>query len=250
MRRVLLLSGTDPSGGAGIAADLATVTAHRLKAMPVITAVVAQNTTAVSDSLVIPPTLVEQQLHAALAEYRPDAVKIGMVPTLEMATVIATTIAIHRLPCVVLDPVLVSSSGTPLVDLLHKSEIFARLAAVATLVTPNLPEAALIADVPAVISSPPEMRALATSLADTYRVAFLLKGGHLPGNRLDDLLVSPHQKPRWFPGRRIRTSAGAARGTGCRLSTAIASYLAHGASIPDAVFLARLALRHDLLAES
>lgn len=251
MRRILLISGTDPSGGAGIAADLATVTARHLRAMPVITAVVAQNTAAVSDALVMPATLVKQQLTAALEEYRPDAVKIGLVPNLELATAIAEILSKYRLPCVVWDPVLISSSGTPLVNLLHMTAMLEQLALVATLITPNLSEASLMANRTFAETLPQsQMREMAGKLAHTHSVSILLKGGHLRGNRLYDLLVSPGTSPIWFCGTRICLSAGAARGTGCRLSSAIAAYLAQGIPLAAAVFHARLALRHHLLTAS
>jgi hydroxymethylpyrimidine/phosphomethylpyrimidine kinase len=238
IRNVLSIAGSDPSGGAGIQADLKTFSARGTYGMAAITALTAQNTQGVRSVQLLPPAFVVQQIEAVFADIRVDAVKIGMIANGEIAEVLADVLSETSIP-VVLDPVMIAKGGASLLDQKAVSVLVQRLLPKATLITPNLPEAAaLLGENEAADRA--AMQAQAQKLLGLGAQAVLLKGGHLPGEDSPDVLVSGAGTV-WFEGRRINTAN--THGTGCSLSSAIAAELAKGLSLPDAVANARTWLR-------
>lgn len=215
---VLTIAGTDPSGGAGIAADLKTFSALGVYGTAVITAVVAQNTRGVDAVHQLSPTVVCQQLETLLADVRIDAVKIGMLGTADVVLSVADALQQHQLPHVVLDPVMVAKSGDRLLAADAVRALRERLLPLCDLITPNLPEAADLLDEPEAA----EESAMRDQLDRLAALApnVLLKGGHLHGDESVDLLLVGGQCTR-FSARRIATSS--THGTGCTLAAAIAA---------------------------
>ena len=231
---VLSIAGSDPSGGAGIQADLKTFSALGCYGMAALTALTAQNTRGVTAVHVPPAEFLSAQLDAIFADIEVDAIKIGMLATGELARAVAAKVRAHPAIPVVLDPVLVATSGDSLGSPDVIDALLDLLPAV-TLITPNLPEAARLAKVP-IPHDEPEMRRVAEVLHERGARAVLIKGGHLGGEQAVDVL---------FDGRRHR-SVSAPRlatrnthGTGCTLSSAIAAYLARGAALAEAVEAAK-----------
>jgi hydroxymethylpyrimidine/phosphomethylpyrimidine kinase len=225
--RILAIAGSDSSGGAGIQADIKTITMLGGYAMTAITAVTAQNTLGVQAVEVLPPDLVAAQIDACISDIGVDAVKIGMLGSPGIADVVADRLESLRAP-VVFDPVMVATSGSVLADT-GTIAAFERLMALATLTTPNVHELA----------------ALGGQAAMTARgVTFLAKGGDADGDLLEDRLSVPGQEPLVWQDRRIATRH--THGTGCTLSSAIATYLGMGHSLPDAVGGARQFVRAAL----
>lgn len=229
MKTVLTIAGSDCSGGAGIQADIKTILANGAYAMSVLTAMTAQNTLGVTAVQPSTPEFLAQQLDAVFTDIPPDAVKIGMIFSSDLASVIGERLRRYNVRNVVLDPVMVASSGAKLlqpqaVDIL-KRELFP----LARVITPNLPEAeALFAKgIPDKIA----MEAAAKQLSDTFGCTVLLKGGHRSLDA-DDVLYE-QGKFHWFHGEHIPTSN--THGTGCTLSSAIAVFLADGCDVPTAV---------------
>lgn len=227
--RVLTIAGSDSGGGAGIQADLKTFAAHRVYGMSVVTAVTAQNTRAVTAVHAIPPDVVAAQIDAVFDDIGVDAVKIGMVADAAIARTIAARLAVHRPPFVVLDPVMVAQSGAVLLADEAAAELAATLLPAATLVTPNLPEAARLSGRP--VEDEAARRSAARELA-ARGPAVLIKGGHDSGPEVVDLLFDGQTFHR-FIHPRITTSA--THGTGCTLSAAIACRLAAGEELAAAV---------------
>ncbi len=232
---LLSIAGSDPSGGAGIQADLKTFSALGCYGMAALTALTAQNTRGVSAVHVPPPEFLTAQLDAIFADVRVDAVKIGMLATGDMVRAVARCLAARPGLPVVLDPVLVATSGDSLgapdvVDALGE-----HLLSLATVVTPNLPEAARLSGL-ALPEDEDAMRAAAEALMARGARAVLVKGGHLAGGDAVDLLVEGDEI-RFFHARRIATPN--THGTGCTLSSAIACYLAKGLPLADAVDAAK-----------
>ena len=228
---VLTIAGSDPSGGAGIQADLKTLSALGAYGTSVITALTAQNTCGVRGVHPVPADFIAAQLETLLEDVRIDAVKIGMVASLEVAEVIREALSRCRPRWVVLDPVMVAKSGDILVDDAGIRAVREVLVPLADLITPNLPEAAVLLDVP----TPDDrdaMWALAPALRALGAGATLLKGGHLGGEECPDLLITDEQA-LWVEGARVDTAN--LHGTGCTLSSAIAARLARGDSLPQAV---------------
>lgn len=231
----LTIAGSDPSGGAGIQADLKTFSALGAYGTSVITALTAQNTRGVAGVHPVPADFIAAQLEALLADVRLDAVKIGMVASREVAEVIREALIRRRPRWVVLDPVMVAKSGDVLVDDAGIRAVREVLVPLADLVTPNLPEAAVLLDAPAPVDRA-GMLAMAPALRGLGAGATLLKGGHLRGEACPDLLVTA-EAASWVEGARVDTSN--LHGTGCTLSSAITARLARGDSLTAAVASAK-----------
>lgn len=240
MKIVLTIAGTDPTGTAGAQADLRTITKHGLMAMNVLTAVVAQNAATVRKIVSMPESLVQAQLDCVFEQCMPDAIKIGMIPHAETAYIVAQSLVRYGAKNIIIDPVTISSSGHPLVEPDAEQAIRKHLFPIANLVTPNIPEAGSLSGLQ--VKNKKDMCLAAKLIAKLYDVAVLLKGGHL-ANRADDLLFDK-KKMMWFEGERI--SSHNTRGTGCRLSSAIACNLANGDSLAESVHKARSYLREML----
>ena len=229
MKTALTIAGSDSSGGAGIQADIKTMTANGVFAMSAITALTAQNTTGVTDILEATPAFLEKELDAVFTDIFPDAVKIGMVSSTELITVIADKLRQYGARHVVVDPVMVATSGAKLLRSDAIEVLKERLLPLAEVLTPNIPEAEILADMK--IESPADMETAARTICEKYGCAVLCKGGH-DLNDANDLLWKDG-KGRWFNGRRIDNPN--THGTGCTLSSAIASNLAKGMELDAAV---------------
>lgn len=231
-KKVLTIAGSDSGGGAGIQADLKTMCAYGVYGMSVITAVTAQNTLGVWQVEELPPGIVAAQLASVLTDIPPDAVKIGMVYSRENIEAVAEAIDRWKLKNIVLDPVMVSTSGRELLKPEAAKAMEELLFPRATLVTPNVPEAEKLWDTVAQKGNMTGwMEEAARSFASCWHTAFLIKGGHLDGEPADYLYDG--KKGSWFPGERIATRH--THGTGCTLSTAIACNLAAGLSLAESV---------------
>ena len=228
-RTALTIAGSDCSGGAGIQADLKTMTMNGVYAMSAITALTAQNTTGVRAIQESTPGFLGQQIDAVFEDIVPDAVKIGMVPSSELIHVIADRLTAHRAKNIVVDPVMVATSGSSLMraDALHA--LIHELLPLATLVTPNIPEAQVLSGM--TIESKDDMIMAAKKISDACHCAVLLKGGHSV-NDANDLLYA-NGETMWFTGKRIDNPN--THGTGCTLSSAIAANLSKGFCLADSV---------------
>ena len=230
MRTALTIAGTDPSGGAGIQADLKTMTAHRVYGMSAITAVVAQNTTGVTGIMEVTPEFLAEQLDDVFTDIFPDAVKIGMVSSSALIRVIAEKLKQYHAKNIVLDPVMVATAGSKLISDEAISTLKEVLIPLADVITPNIPEMEVLSGM--TIRSDRDMeRAAAKFAGDTCHCAVLCKGGHQL-NDANDLLYADGET-LWFYGKRIATSN--THGTGCTLSSAIASNLAKGRGLAESV---------------
>lgn len=233
--RVLSIAGSDSGGGAGIQADLKTFAALGCYGMTAITALTAQNTLGVRAIHGIPPQMLRDQIDAVLEDIGAHAVKIGMLHAPEIVQTVAEAIDRHALQKVVLDPVMVATSGAVLIDNPAIMMLVRKLFPRALVVTPNLDEASLLVGRP--LTSESDMEAAAQEMLTMGAHAVLLKGGHLPGDLVCDLLLTKEGAHHWMRAPRIHTSN--THGTGCTLSSAIAAHLASGASLLDAVQAAR-----------
>ena len=229
MRTALTIAGTDPSGGAGIQADLKTMTAHRVYGMSAITAVVAQNTTGVTGIMEVTPEFLAEQLDDVFTDIFPDAVKIGMVSSSALIRVIAEKLKQYHAKNIVLDPVMVATAGSKLISDEAISTLKEVLIPLADVITPNIPEMEVLSGM--TIQTDKDMERAAKSVGDTCHCAVLCKGGHQL-NDANDLLYAEGEI-FWFYGKRIATSN--THGTGCTLSSAIASNLAQGRGLADSV---------------
>lgn len=227
--RVLSIAGSDSSGGAGIQADIKTITMLGGYAMTAITAITAQNTLGVSAAQVLPTDLVIAQVDACLSDIGADAIKIGMLGSAAIADALADRLTGIAIP-VVFDPVMIATSGAALADAATITA-FERLMQIATLTTPNVAELAALG---------------AHEGMAARRIAYLAKGGDAEGERVEDVLTLPGQPPHVMAGTRIHTRH--THGTGCTLSSAIATYLAKGLPLAEAVDRARLFVRSALRA--
>ena len=243
--RVLSIAGSDSGGGAGIQADLKTAAALGCFGMTAITAITAQNTVGVRAIHAQPPALLAQQIDAVVEDIGVDAVKIGMLHDPEVVRVVAAAIRRHDLRRVVLDPVMVATSGDRLITAPTVRVLVDELFPLATVITPNLDEAAWLLGRD--IADPSQLEAAAQALHALSAPAVLLKGGHLRGAELTDVLLmpSPVGLRRWTS---TRIASRNTHGTGCTLSTAIACQLALGLALPDAVQAARDYVRQALAA--
>lgn len=230
MKTALAIAGSDPSGGAGIQADLKTMTLHGVYAMSVLTALTAQNTTGVFGIHEVPPDFLGQQLDAVLEDIPPDAVKIGMISSAPLVEVIADRLRAYQSPNIVLDPVMVSTSGSRLMETGAVTALKRQLLPLVDLVTPNIPEAEVLSG--RAVETPQDMETAARTISETYGCAVLCKGGHRV-NDANDLLCTKEGVLRWFPGRRIDNPN--THGTGCTLSSAIAANLARGWDVSKAI---------------
>ncbi len=233
MKTALTIAGSDSGGGAGIQADLKTMTMHGVYAMTAITALTAQNTVKVSAIMEVTPKFLEQQLDAVFQDIFPDAVKIGMVHSAALIEVIAKKLAFYDARNIVIDPVMAATSKTNLIDEAGINAMKQYLLTLADLVTPNIPEAEILSGIS--IQSEQDMERAAGKISDAYGCAVLCKGGHTHCNANDVLYTSG--QIYWFYGSRINNPN--THGTGCTLSSAIASNLAKGASLPESVRLGK-----------
>ena len=228
-KTALTIAGSDCSGGAGIQADIKTMTMNGVYAMSAITAMTAQNTTGVKAIQESTPEFLKQQLDAVFEDIYPDAVKIGMVSSSELIRVIADRLAYYGAGNIVVDPVMVASSGSALMKSEAVRALTEELLPVASLVTPNIPEAQVLSGI--IIESKEDMSTAAKQISDSCHCAVLLKGGHSI-NDANDLLYANGELV-WFEGKRIDNPN--THGTGCTLSSAIASNLAKGFSLAESV---------------
>ncbi|SOC06981.1 bifunctional hydroxymethylpyrimidine kinase/phosphomethylpyrimidine kinase [Rhodobacter maris] len=238
---VLTIAGTDPSGGAGIQADIKAISALGVYACSVVSAVVAQNTCGVRSFQALAPELVADQIDAVLEDVRIDAVKIGMIANAGIAEAVADRLRHHGARNIVLDPVMVAKSGHALLDPEAVFALRERLVPLAAVITPNLPEAAVLLNRPDDWSLD-AMKAALPALLALGSDYVLLKGGHLAGEDSTDLLAGP-EGTRAFTAPRIRTTCD--HGTGCTLSSAIAALLPHH-PMPEAVARAKAYLQAAL----
>jgi len=240
--RVLIIAGSDSSGGAGIQADIKTVTALGGYAATAITALTAQNTLGVFGVLPVGPDFVAQQIEVVLDDIGADAIKIGMLHSAAIIEAVAESLGRHAAEVpVVLDPVMIAQSGATLLPDEAVQALKTTLLPQAAVLTPNLPEAERLCG--RTIADPDEMRAAAEQLLSFGPRAVLLKGGHLPGSRLFDVLAGP-DGTELFEGPRIDTEE--THGTGCTLASALATGLAQGLPLRQAVVRARAYLREAL----
>ncbi len=229
MKTALSIAGSDCSGGAGIQADLKTMTMNGVYAMSAITALTAQNTTGVAAILESDPDFLAKQIDAVFTDIRPDAVKIGMVSSVPLIEVIADRLRFYKAGNIVVDPVMVATSGSALIETDAVQALKEQLLPLATVVTPNIPEAEVLSGM--AIHTPEEMEQAARQISETYGCAVLCKGGHSV-NDANDLLVA-NDEAKWFLGKRIDNPN--THGTGCTLSSAIAANLAKGKPLDEAV---------------
>ena len=229
MKTALTIAGSDCSGGAGIQADLKTMTMNGVYAMSAITALTAQNTTGVRAIQESTPDFLKQQLDAIFEDIYPDAVKIGMVASSELIHVIADRLRHYEAINIVVDPVMVATSGSALMKNDAVQTLIEELLPISTLVTPNIPEAQVLSGLS--IETKEDMIIAAKHIGDNYHCAVLLKGGHSI-NDANDLLYA-NGEAVWFEGKRIDNPN--THGTGCTLSSAIASNLAKGFTLSESV---------------
>lgn len=229
IKTALTIAGSDSCGGAGIQADIKTMTAHGVYAMSAVTALTAQNTTGVTGILESTPLFLSQQLDAVFEDIYPDAVKIGMVSSSALIEVIANALCRYRAKNIVVDPVMVATVGAKLMQTDAVSALQKRLLPLAALITPNIPEAQVLSGME--IKTKEDMLSAARLISEAHGCAVLIKGGHSI-NDANDLLFSDG-KYRWFEGKKIDNPN--THGTGCTLSSAIASNLAKGFSLEDSI---------------
>lgn len=229
MKTALTIAGSDCSGGAGIQADLKTMTMNGVYGMSAITALTAQNTTGVTGIMEVTPKFLEQQLDMIFEDIRPDAVKIGMVSSAPLIEKIAEQLKKYNAENIVVDPVMVATSGSVLLETDAVTTLKLQLLPLACVITPNIPEAEVLSGMK--IGNESQMCQAAKMLCEAYGCAVLLKGGHSINDANDLLCVNG--EIRWFYGKRISNSN--THGTGCTLSSAIAANLAKGYSLEESV---------------
>lgn len=234
MNVALTIAGSDCSGGAGIQADIKTMTANGVYAMSAITALTAQNTTGVADIMEVTPKFLSEQLDSIFTDIYPDAVKTGMVSSSELIDVIADSLARYEARNIVVDPVMVATSGAKLISDDAIQTLRYRLLPLAVVITPNIPEAEVLSGIS--IKSENDMITAARKINAEYGCSVLLKGGHKL-NDANDLLVQTDEDVIWYRGRRIDNPN--THGTGCTLSSAIASNLAKGHNLDVSVKYAK-----------
>ena len=229
MKTALSIAGSDSSGGAGIQADLKTMTMNGVYGMCAITALTAQNTTGVTAIEKVTSEFLAQQIQAVFDDIPPDAVKVGMIPSARLIETAADQLTAYHASNIVVDPVMVATSGARLIDEDAVKTLTERLLPLATVITPNIPEAETLSGM--VIHTKEDMVRAAEKIYGAYRCAVLCKGGH----RLNDAndLLYDSEGPTWFLGTRIDNLN--THGTGCTLSSAIASNLAKGCDLKTSV---------------
>ena len=229
MRTALSIAGSDSSGGAGVQADLKTMTMNGVFAMSAITALTAQNTTGVTGILEADPEFLKKQIDAVFEDIRPDAVKIGMVSSSGLIKMIAERLQHYKAENIVVDPVMVATSGSRLLEEDAVDTLKKELLPIATVITPNIPEAEALTGLQ--ITNADSMEEAAHKLYESFHISVLLKGGHRINDANDLLYTNGHGI--WLHGERINNPN--THGTGCTLSSAIASNLARGFSLEDSV---------------
>lgn len=229
MKTSMTIAGSDSSGGAGIQADIKTMTANGVYAMSAITALTAQNTTGVTSIMEVTPQFLEEQIVANVTDIFPDSVKTGMVASSSLIKVIADSIKKFNLKNIVVDPVMVATSGAKLIADDAIISLKKELLPLATIITPNIPEAEVLSEIK--IHNSSDMEKAAKIIFENFGCSVLLKGGHNLNDANDFLLASTDEV--WFSGKRIDNPN--THGTGCTLSSAIASNLAKGFSVKESV---------------
>ena len=233
MFTALTIAGSDSSGGAGIQADIKTMTAHGVYAMSAVTALTAQNTTGVTGIMEVTPEFLREQIDDIFTDIYPDAVKIGMVSSSRLIEVITERLAHYGAANIVVDPVMVATSGARLIGEEAVETLKERLLPMATVLTPNIPEAEVLSGMD--VRTAEDMERAAALIGNTYGCAVLVKGGHQL-NDANDLLYRDGRL-KWFRGKRIHNPN--THGTGCTLSSAIASNLAKGRDLDASVEMAK-----------
>lgn len=233
MKKILTIAGSDSSGGAGIQADIKTITVHRMYAESVITSVTAQNTSGVYGIFDITADFVSKQLDAVFDDIFPDAIKIGMVSNSELIKVIADKIKKYNAKNIVIDPVMISTSGCRLISSDAENTLFKELLPIGTVITPNIPEAEALSSIK--ILNKNDMIKSAEKISKKLNTAVLIKGGHMVDNATDILYDKGSFKT--FTSKRINNPN--THGTGCTLSSAIACGLADGKTLADSVYSAK-----------
>lgn len=232
--RVLTIAGSDSGGGAGIQADLKTFSALGCYGMSVITALTAQNTVAVKAIQTIPPEFIQAQIEAVIEDIGVDAIKIGMLHSPDIIYIVTQALKKYHLKNIVLDPVMVAKSGDHLLKIESIAALKSELLPLASLITPNLPEASVLLNRP--IETKEQMEDAAKDLIQLGSQSILIKGGHLTLQESSDFLLTQKSKT-WFPQIRLETPN--THGTGCTFSSAIAAHLAKGHELEEAVSLAK-----------
>ncbi len=229
MKTALTIAGSDSSGGAGIQADIKTMIANGVYAMSAITALTSQNTMGVSGIMEVTPEFLGMQIDSVFTDIFPDAVKIGMVSSGKLISVISEKLIEHKAVNVVVDPVMIATSGSSLIDNDAVSIMKSKLFRIADIITPNIPEAEVLSGIS--IKNESDMKKSAKAIHDEFGCAVLLKGGHSL-NDANDYLYSDNIS-QWFHGKKIDNPN--THGTGCTLSSAIASNLAKGLTLSESV---------------
>lgn len=242
MKRALTIAGSDSCGGAGIQADIKTMTMNGVYAMSAITALTAQNTTGVTSIMEATPQFLKDQIDAIFTDIVPDAVKIGMVSSAGLIHVIGERLRYYGAENIVVDPVMVATSGARLIEESAVEQLKEELLPIATVITPNIPEAEILSEM--TIENNSEMESAAEKIFRDFGCAVLLKGGHSINDANDYLYDG--KDGVWFYGERI--SNPNTHGTGCTLSSAIASNLAKGYSLEESVRRAKSYLSEALAA--
>lgn len=234
MKTALTIAGSDSSGGAGIQADIKTMMANGVYAMSAITALTAQNTTGVTSIMEATPQFLAEELDCIFTDIYPDAIKTGMVASTELIEVIADKLTAYEAKNIVVDPVMVATSGARLISEDAISTLKSKLLPLAKVITPNIPEAEVLSEMQ--IKSEADMEKAAEIICDRLGCSVLLKGGHQL-NDANDLLWQKDEQATWFMGKRIDNPN--THGTGCTLSSAIASNLAKGYDLKTSVKYAK-----------
>ena len=242
IKKVLTIAGSDCSGGAGIQADIKTITAHKMYAMSAITALTAQNTTGVYGIEEVSPEFVGKQIDCIFNDIRPDAVKIGMVSSSKIIEIIVEKLIQYKPENIVIDPVMVSTSGSKLICDDAMNALITKLIPLATVITPNIPEAEVLCGFS--IKNEDDMIKAAQEISKTLKGAVLVKGGHLVNDAID--LLYENGNIHWFRSKRIDNPN--THGTGCTLSSAIACNLAEGKSLSASIENAKVYLTGALKA--
>lgn len=230
MNTALTIAGSDSCGGAGIQADIKTMTANGVYAMSAVTALTAQNTMGVTDIMEVTPKFLAAQLDCIFTDIYPDAIKTGMVSSAALIETIAEKLVEYNGKNIVVDPVMVATSGAKLISDDAIETLKVKLLPLATLITPNIPESEVLSGME--IKNSEDMVTAAKVISEKYGCNVLLKGGHSL-NDANDLLYQKNDKPEWLQGKRIDNNN--THGTGCTLSSAIASNLAKGYSLEASV---------------
>lgn len=242
MKTALTIAGSDTIGGAGIQADIKTMTCNGVYAMSAITSLTAQNTMGVSDIFDVPAEFLAKELDSIFTDIYPDAIKIGMVSSVDLIKTIAEKLKFYMASNIVVDPVMVATSGAKLISDEAIITLKEELLPIATLVTPNIPEAEVLSGI--TIKTKEDMELAAKKIQQSFSTAVLIKGGHSI-NDANDLLYD-HNTCKWFHGKRINNPN--THGTGCTLSSAICSNLAKGYSLDQSVYNAKEYISNALAA--